>query len=113
MADYWFGDKLTAIFIPRDLSTVPPSMVGLSGQTFEWDYVGTGDNEDEFPGISRWAIAGSDVRLWVPIRDLQVGEVQRVEPTAMGVQDSAVGDGAEAPTLEEPRVIRADLKQPA
>ncbi len=69
--------KRTAIFTPKITIDLRPDMAMLVGRVLEWDYAGTGDHDDPYPGQTRWMPArkhdpdlGRSAAYWVPEEDL-------------------------------------------
>jgi len=67
-----------ARFDPKDRKTLRPCMIPLIGRTFEFDFAGTSDDDEPFPGQTRWMISRKhDPEIpdeckgrWFPFEDL-------------------------------------------
>lgn len=71
--------KRRGIFQPKIMDTLRPQMQTLIGHEFDLDYAGTSDDDEPYPGQTRWMIArnhdadlGSDqIGRWIPEEDIQ------------------------------------------
>ncbi len=80
MEHYSHGDKIRARFEPKVRETVRECMVPLIGCVFTWEWIGTSDNDEPYPGQSRWWIPREydneipqECRgLWCPREDLTI-----------------------------------------
>lgn len=72
-------EDVVAKFQPKKLETLRPCMVSLIGKTFTWNYAGISDDNEAFPGQTRWMIAREhDAEIpdeckgrWAPEEDLE------------------------------------------
>jgi hypothetical protein len=77
--EFRYGEKIIARFAPKNLETLRPCMVELIGRTFEWEWCGTGNDDETYPGQSRWLMARKHEAeipdecfgRWVPFEDLE------------------------------------------
>lgn len=76
--NFSFGDKITAKFRPKSLDTLRACMVPLIGRTFLMEWAGVGEDDEPYPGQSRWIICRKhDAEVpdeakgrWLPFEDL-------------------------------------------
>ena len=63
-----------ATFRPKHIDTMRPECAALVGQTFDFIYAGFGDDDEPYPGQTRWMIkdtAGDPAKVyWFPDEDL-------------------------------------------
>lgn len=67
-----WGRKPLAKFAPKKTNDLRECLKPLIGEVVEWRYVGTGGDDEPFPGQQRWTT--DDVRFayfWVPTEDLE------------------------------------------
>lgn len=77
--DFWHGDKITAKFSPKKRDDLRECMVPLIGRIFEWEWMGTSDDDESYPGQTRWVITRKhDDEIpdeakgrWAPFEDLE------------------------------------------
>lgn len=78
--DGWGGrTKRTACFRPKDLKTLRPCMKPLIGRIFDFTYAGHGEQDEPYPGQSRWLMerkhdpdVPEETRgRWFPSEDLE------------------------------------------
>lgn len=68
-----------ARFVPKDASTLRESIVPHVGIVYDWNFVGTGGDDEPYPGQSRWTPCRNhdaefleEARgLWAPDEDLE------------------------------------------
>lgn len=77
--EFWHGSKITARFVPKNLETLRECMKPLVGKIFEWEWMGTSDDDEPYPGQTRWLITRKhDPEIpdeckgrWAPFEDLE------------------------------------------
>lgn len=82
---FQIGSRIKARFEPKNRETLRPCMVELIGREFNWEWVGTSDVDEPFPGQSRWMIERQhDAEIpdeckgrWCPREDLELVEIVR------------------------------------
>jgi hypothetical protein len=45
------------VFRPRNLSTLQPQFQTLIGRVFDFEFVGTSEDDESYPGQTRWIIS--------------------------------------------------------
>lgn len=72
MTDNPTTDRRVARFKPIRTDDVRPEMRAFIGKSAEWHYAGHSDDDESYPGQSRWITApGEGPPFWVPNEDLQ------------------------------------------
>ena len=69
----------SGVFRPKDMTTLKDCMKALIGQSFEWEYAGTSDEDEPYPGQVRWmisrrhdaALTDKQIGRWVPEEDIE------------------------------------------
>ncbi len=75
-----YVNNLRARFQPKDTATLKPFMHSQIGKVYNWDYAGMSDDDEAFPGQTRWMPAREhDTEMpeecrgrWVPEEDLEL-----------------------------------------
>lgn len=66
-----------AAFVPKKMDNLRPEVLPFIGRTFKWVWVGTGGDDEPYPGQTRWEVWYKDhegerlIDYWVPDEDLQ------------------------------------------
>jgi hypothetical protein len=77
---FWHGSKILARFEPKNRKTLRPCMTPLIGRVFEYEWMGTSEDDEPYPGQTRWAITRKhDAEIpdecrgrWCPREDLVI-----------------------------------------
>ncbi len=72
--------KITARFNPKNIATLRFCMIGEIGKVYTWNYAGRSDDDEEYPGQTRWMPArehdnemSEECRgYWCPEEDLEI-----------------------------------------
>ena len=67
------------IFRPKKIESVRECMLPLIGKQFEFEYAGTSDDDEMFPGQTRWVVArkhdpeldDDQIGRWLPDEDIE------------------------------------------
>jgi hypothetical protein len=63
---------IVARFKPARTDNLRPEIVPLIGEIFTWDYTGTSNDDEPYPGQQRWLTQDRRLNYWVPSEDLEL-----------------------------------------